>query len=161
MSLPPALNCFFKENETSWTCGRCGLDIPKSQHPDRPFVACRVGMKQMGLAYSPIALAKKIHESPVAPQPSRDGLPGTELKAMLGKIGIVATEGCTCNMKAAIMDSWGCSLCEERLDSHIVPWLREEARRRKLPFIDMAARMLVKRAIAKARRKIVAETKPS
>lgn len=34
----------------------------------------------------------------------------------------------------------------------IVGWLREEASKRGLPFVDMAGRMLVKRAIRNARK---------
>jgi hypothetical protein len=40
--------------------------------------------------------------------------------------------------------------CEAHLDE-IVGWLREEATKRKLPFIDAAGRMLVRRAIKNAR----------
>jgi len=50
------------------------------------------------------------------------------------------------------MDQWGCDKCEERIDE-IVGWLREEAAKRQLPFVDMAGRILVKRAIKNARRK--------
>ena len=35
----------------------------------------------------------------------------------------------------------------------IVTWLREEATKRKLPFLDIAGRMLVRRAICNARRR--------
>ena len=41
--------------------------------------------------------------------------------------------------------------CEAHLDE-IVGWLREEATKRKLPFIDTVGRMLVRRAIKNARR---------
>jgi hypothetical protein len=41
--------------------------------------------------------------------------------------------------------------CEFHLEE-IVGWLREEATKRGLPFLDMAGRVIVKRAIANARR---------
>jgi hypothetical protein len=41
--------------------------------------------------------------------------------------------------------------CEANLDT-IVGWLREQAEARGLPFLDLAGRMLVRRAIANARR---------
>jgi hypothetical protein len=41
--------------------------------------------------------------------------------------------------------------CEAHLDE-IVGWLREEAEKRGLPFLDMAGRLLVRRAISLARR---------
>lgn len=80
--------------------------------------------------------------------------PGTELKKLLAKAGITATENCSCNSRARRMDEnearepgW----CEAHLDE-IVGWLREEATKRKLPFLDAAGRMLVRRAIKNARR---------
>jgi hypothetical protein len=88
----------------------------------------------------------------VAPVTEPSG-PGTELKKLLRKIGITATPNCSCNARARLMDEeearspgW----CEAHLDE-IVGWLREEATKRKLPFIDAAGRMLVRRAIKNAR----------
>jgi hypothetical protein len=49
------------------------------------------------------------------------------------------------------MDAKGIEWCESNVDT-IVGWLREEAEKRKLPFVDLAGRLLVKRAIANARR---------
>jgi hypothetical protein len=37
-------------------------------------------------------------------------------------------------------------------DDELIGWLREEATKRGLPFVDMAGRMLVKRAIKNARK---------
>ena len=88
-------------------------------------------------------------ESPTAPARG----PGTELKKLLARVGIVATPDCSCNARAAEMDrreqekpGW----CEDNLDT-IVGWLREQAHSRGLPFVDMAGRMLVRRAIRNAR----------
>ena len=41
--------------------------------------------------------------------------------------------------------------CEQNIDT-IVGWLREEAEKRKLPFVAVGAKLLVKRAIAAARK---------
>jgi hypothetical protein len=49
------------------------------------------------------------------------------------------------------MDARGPDWCEANIDT-IVGWLREEAGKRGLPFIDMAGRMLVRRAIKNARK---------
>jgi len=51
------------------------------------------------------------------------------------------------------MDAWGCDECEqpERIDE-VVAVMRAEAEARGLPFLDMAGRMLVRRAIANARK---------
>jgi hypothetical protein len=77
--------------------------------------------------------------------------PGTALKSILAKIGITAAPGCSCQRHAAEMDARGCDWCEQNIDT-IVGWLREEATKRGLPFIDAAGRLLVKRAIRNARR---------
>lgn len=75
--------------------------------------------------------------------------PGTELKKLLAKIGIKATPTCSCNKRAQVMDEKGVQWCKDNIDT-IVGWLREEATKRKLPFVDMAGKMLVKRAISLA-----------
>jgi hypothetical protein len=77
--------------------------------------------------------------------------PGTELKKLLATVGITATPNCSCNARAAEMDARGCDWCEANLDT-IVGWLREEATKRGLPFLDAAGRLLVRRAIRNARR---------
>lgn len=79
------------------------------------------------------------------------GGPGTELKKILALVGITATPNCSCNARAAEMDRQGCSWCEEHIDT-IVGWLREEAEKRGLPFLDAAGRLLVRRAIRNARK---------
>lgn len=78
---------------------------------------------------------------------------GAHLKAMLAgwPFRITATPGCPCNAMAARMDAWGPDGCEQRLDE-IVAHLRDQAAARGLPFLDAAGRMLVRRAIANARR---------
>lgn len=80
----------------------------------------------------------------------REG-PGAHLKRLLQKIGITATPNCSCNARAAMMDFRGPEWCEAHIDE-IVGWLRDEAAKRGLPFIDAAGRLLVKRAIKSARK---------
>jgi hypothetical protein len=81
--------------------------------------------------------------------------PGTELKALLRYIGIVATPNCTCNARALEMDireaetpGW----CAENIET-ILDWLKEQADARGLPFLRMGAKVLVRRAISNARKK--------
>jgi hypothetical protein len=97
------------------------------------------------------AVPKPGHE----PQPSAPPTPthgaGKELKKLLATIGITAAPDCSCNARAAEMDRQGCDWCEVNIDT-IVGWLREEATKRGLPFLDAAGRLLVKRAIRNARR---------
>lgn len=49
--------------------------------------------------------------------------PGTELKKLLGELGINAGPNCGCNSRALEMDLWGVSGCERHFDT-IVGWLQ-------------------------------------
>lgn len=75
--------------------------------------------------------------------------PGTELKKLLKKVGIVASPGCSCNKRARVMDEKGCQWCRENIET-IVDWLGEEAAKRKLPYFRTVGKMLVNRAIRNA-----------
>ena len=80
--------------------------------------------------------------------------PGTELKRLLSRIGIKAEPGCKCNARAAEMDRMEKAFpgwCEANIDL-IVGWLREEATKRNLLFVDAAGAMLVRRAIKNAKK---------
>ena len=78
--------------------------------------------------------------------------PGTELSKLLKRFGIEPTPTCQCREKAAQMDAWGPDECErpERIDE-VVAVMRDEATARGLPFLDVAGRMLVRRAIRNAK----------
>lgn len=78
--------------------------------------------------------------------------PGTELKALLKYFGIVATPGCSCNKRAAAMDENGPDWCEANIDQ-IDQWLAEEAKKRKLPYLSLAGKALIRMAIRRARKK--------
>ena len=90
----------------------------------------------------------RLPEPPPVP-PARG--PGAELKKLLARVGITSTPDCACNARAAEMDRQGGEWCEANIDT-IVGWLREQAEARGLPFLDLAGRMLVRRAIRNARR---------
>jgi hypothetical protein len=87
---------------------------------------------------------------PAARKPTASG-PGTELKALLATIGIVASPTCKCNRMARQMDAWG----QESLShmEEIVDVMEETAKQRNLPFLRVAARQMVRLACWKARRK--------
>lgn len=53
------------------------------------------------------------------------------------------------------MDSAGCDWVEANVET-VVGWLREEATKRGLPFLDAVGLMLVKRAVSNARRNAAA-----
>ena len=92
-------------------------------------------------------------DHPAYPRTSRipAGGPGTELKRLLARVGITASPDCACNARAAEMDRQGVDWCEANVET-IVGWLREQATARGLPFFKAAARLLVRRAIANARK---------
>ena len=87
------------------------------------------------------------------PAPIPTSGPGTELSRLLKRFGIEPTPTCACRSKQQQMDLWGCDECSkpERIDE-VVAVMRAEAEARGLPFLDVAGRMLVRRAIANARR---------
>jgi hypothetical protein len=90
---------------------------------------------------------------PEPPPPSHG--PGTELKALLAgwPFYIVSSPTCKCNARARYMDEKGCDWCESPEGmAEIMGFLRESAEERGLPFLDVAGRMLVRRAIANARK---------
>jgi len=77
--------------------------------------------------------------------------PGTELKALLAKIGIVASPGCSCNKRADVMNRNGIHWCEQNVET-ICDWLQEEATKRKLPFVRLAGKALIHLAIRRAKK---------
>jgi hypothetical protein len=83
--------------------------------------------------------------------PPDHGLPGTELKKLLKKFFVGEEQGCGCNKRAAEMDRRGPDWCEQNIET-IVGWLRSAAKLRKLPFVEFAARAIVRRAIKNARK---------
>jgi hypothetical protein len=76
--------------------------------------------------------------------------PGAILSQMIKSVGIVMTEGCSCKRHAILMNEKGNDWCEQNIDT-IVGWLREESKKRKLPFIDTIGKLIVNRAIKKSR----------
>jgi hypothetical protein len=77
--------------------------------------------------------------------------PGTEMKALLSRIGITSSPTCSCNAKAKAMDERGIAWCEENVET-ICDWLQEEATKRKLPFVRLAGKALIHLAIRRAKK---------
>jgi hypothetical protein len=77
--------------------------------------------------------------------------PGTELKKLLKKFGIHSQANCSCNKRADTMDENGNEWVEENIDT-VVGWLQQEARKRRLPFLKTAGKILVKKAVANSRK---------
>jgi len=126
-TLAEVMPCVVSQNGEEWT-----IDV---DHPAYPRHA-KPGFEQ---------------PQPVPAPPSHG--PGTELSKLLKRFGIEPTPTCSCRAKAAEMDAWGCDECSkpERIQE-VVGVMREEAKARGLPFLDLPARLLVKRAIHNARK---------
>lgn len=77
---------------------------------------------------------------------------GSQIKSLLGRMGIKASKGCGCNKKAKDIDRLGLSWAKKNKDK-IVSMLQEEASKRSLPFSRTAATGLVNLAIWTAPRK--------
>ena len=140
------LVCQWTDRGETWVCSQCGAIVSKDIVPEEPFAACVKGMRHAGIKPEDMLNARV----PAPPPEIPDG-PGTELKKMLAWLGITAAPGCRCNQRAVTMNLWGADECERRIDE-IVAWLKEEAERRKMPFVETAARLLVRRAIRSARK---------
>ena len=76
--------------------------------------------------------------------------PGTELKQLLSWFNIrVKENGCGCKSMQKKMDRGGPQWCREHKEE-ILAHLEKEAKKRKLPFIRLAAGKLVDLAIRRA-----------
>lgn len=85
--------------------------------------------------------------------------PGTVLSKMIKTLGIKMTDSCSCRRHALEMNDKGNDWCEQNMDT-VVGWLREEANRRKLPFIDAIGKLMVGRAIKKSRKLLANQPVP-
>ena len=85
--------------------------------------------------------------------------PGTVLSKMIKSVGIQMTDSCSCKRHALEMNENGNDWCEQNMDT-VVGWLREEAQRRGLPFMDALGKLLVGRAIKKSRKLLANEPVP-
>jgi hypothetical protein len=127
-TIEEVMPCVIAQDGDQWT-----IDVDHAAYPQEP---------KLGF------------EPPPPPEPQPHG-PGTELKALLAgwPFRLVATPDCKCTSRAAYMDEKGCDWCEsEEGMAEIMAFLREAAEERGLPFLDAAARLLVRRAIANARK---------
>ena len=77
--------------------------------------------------------------------------PGSILSGMIASIGIKASPNCSCKRHAIEMNEKGPDWCEQNMDT-ILSWLKEESTKRRLPFVESVARLIVQRAINTSRR---------
>lgn len=78
--------------------------------------------------------------------------PGTILASMFSKIGIKSSPTCSCKRHALEMNKNGAEWCENNI-STITGWLKEESTKRKIPFVEPIAKMVVQRAINQSKKR--------
>ena len=71
---------------------------------------------------------------------------GAELSKLLSLLGFKVTEKCSCKQRARVMNWLGSEWCENN-QKIILAWLEEEAKNRKVFYVEAAVKLLVKRAI--------------
>jgi hypothetical protein len=141
-SLEEIKDCIVSQEDNIYTLDTDHVSFPKERKPgyNPPLITFPKRIEQQQ------TIVNNVSNAPI----SSSGA-GTELKKLLGKIGIKSSPTCSCNKRATLMDTNGIEWCENNIDT-IVGWLKEEATKRKLPFIDMAGKILVKKAISNAKK---------
>ena len=77
--------------------------------------------------------------------------PGSILASMFSMIGIKSTPTCSCRKHALEMNKNGIEWCEENIPT-ILGWLKEECNKRKIPYVETVAKMMVNKSISKAKK---------
>lgn len=138
-TIDEAVQCVVSNDGSVFTVNLASPFFPRSPKP--------------GFMPQPVAMVPPDTDS------SNGAGPGTELHLLLGRFGLTASGDCKCKSRVSYMNrmeaeqpGWAEANIEE-----VVGWLRESAAERGLPFLDIAARVLVRRAIANARRKAAAD----
>lgn len=85
---------------------------------------------------------------PMTLEEDPDG-PGSILTGMISTLGIKSTSNCSCRRHALEMNEKGPQWCEENIDT-ILGWLKDESKKRGLPYVETVARMMVNKAISKS-----------
>lgn len=135
--------CFFKKMKTEWICYKCGRrisfkEIGKESHPS---AKCRIPdrlIKNIDYDYRFFDFFYKQNRGV-----------GSELLEILNKIGI-EYNNCNCKSKIDKMDKNGIKWCEENIEL-ILTWLKQEYKKRNIPFLERQARALLRLAIKKSK----------
>lgn len=77
--------------------------------------------------------------------------PGTILTNMIKTLGISSSSTCSCRRHALEMNEKGPDWCEQNIET-ILSWLRDEAKKRGLPFVDMVGKAMIQRSINRSRK---------
>jgi hypothetical protein len=147
MTPSESAQCLCVRNDAG-NCIDCGISL---NGKEKLLRYCLARCPQLAVPHNE---TQGLHASLSAGDALRVHGPGAELSKLLKRFGIEPTPTCACRAKAAEMDAWGCDEASkpERIDE-VVAVMRAEAQARGLPFLDVAGRLLVRRAIANARRR--------
>lgn len=152
---PDYERCKFEELKTHvYRCKVCGIELKTKSPLERLHSKCEPRIPDFPTSNNPFITRNTTgkEKARVELGMRETGGPGTELKRLLKTFGITQEAGCDCDSRASLMDLEGIDWCEENLDI-IIGWLKTEAKRRNLLFSRAAAKILVKLAIRKARKK--------
>lgn len=155
--IPPGTLCFACENCEKRLIVAEALasrinELTRSFPPcQRPPNAVMIPSANAVITAAPAAQPQPPAQPPAQPYKWDPAGAGTQLKKLLAKVGITSTENCSCNARARVMNEKGIEWCEQNVPE-IVSWLKEEAGRRKLPFLSLPAKIVVQRAIKIAKR---------
>lgn len=131
--IPHPIMLFEKENYTN------NPDITKTQAQQRLLELADNDMESFLQKQFP----KTLEDDPYGP--------GSILASMFSAIGIKSSPTCSCRRHALEMNARGIEWCEENLDT-ICGWLKEECKKRSIPYVDAVARMVVNKAINKSKK---------
>lgn len=133
----------FINTSKEWICENCGRRVPLDGSEYSPAAKCRLPERFIKKNPDNISIVNKIASIPIT------GV-GTELDALLKKIGIQYNKECACRSKISLMDKNGIEWCEKNFDS-IIKWMKDESIEKNIPFAKKAARALLKLAIKKSK----------
>ena len=120
------------------------------QYDEVPFITKEALNEQLLSVLGPDIQASLQAQFPKTVEQDPDG-PGTILTNMIKSIGITSSSNCACRRHAIEMNEKGNDWCEQHIDT-ILSWLKEESKKRNLPFVEFVAKSMVQRAIYKSRR---------
>lgn len=146
------MRCDFVEIQCELAAGFVCLQCKRCSKRLNVAVAMRDKLHEMTVKFHACSSAAAPAEQSKQPEEVWDPAgAGTQLKKLLSKLGIKVTANCTCNARARIMNEHGIEWCEQNV-ANIIGWLKEEATRRRLPFLAFPTKILVERAIKIAKR---------
>ena len=106
------------------SCVACQNNIPPRAENVVTISLARVTLKKLNLPHEhlyPKAVKERIEASrkKQSVMISVRGKPGSSLKLILYRAGVIGEEGCGCDDYAMLMDLWGVNTCEQKIEEII------------------------------------------